>query len=277
MAKQLTRKGALTMGALTPYLSGKLAADAKIDIMPTLRAVTLKTWATDKPKIKAALDAACKGKLAADADLEDVIELLDKLDDVTDELDDMAPGEAAPVVAKAATDDDGEMLDRLSGVLKAQGLSDDQVAAVMAAMKPEVDAGPAKPVAQDDKDKDKPVGITKAAMDAAIKVASDAAAKSAEGTTIARLQAVRQAERDAQPFLGALDAAPDTAAAIYKLALDAAGVDVTDVPPAAYGALLRALPKPGEAKPANTARVALDAAGGKGLDDMFPNRNRLSA
>jgi hypothetical protein len=285
MAKPISRKAALAMGALTPYLAGKLAADAKISILPTLATVTAKTWAADKTRIKIALDAACKGKLAVDADLEDVIELLDTLDDVTDEVADVVASEiAAPEPAEAALDDDGEMMDRLSGVLKAQGLTDEQIAAVMAAMKPEVDGEPPAKTAQDDKekgakdtddkaDKDKPVGITKTAMDAAIKVAANAAAAAAETATIARLRGVQKAEREVHPFIGALDAAPDNAPAVYRLALDHAGVDLTDVPSSAYGALLRALPKPEAVRP-QVEKVAMDGAA-EAFEKRFPLANRF--
>lgn len=281
MAKPISRKAALAMGALTPYLAGKLAADAKISIAPTLAKVTAATWAADKAKIKVALDKACKGKLAADADLEDVIELLDTLDDVTDEVADVVASEVAkPEVGETALDDDGDMMERLSGVLKAQELSEEQIAAVMAALKPEVKADLPE-TAQDDKDKadkdadtkDKPVGITKTAMDAAIRLAADTAAANAEAATIARLRGVQRAEREVHPFIGALDAAPDTAAAVYKLALDHAGVDLTDVPSSAYGALLRALPKPEVVKP-QVEKIAMDGAA-DAFEKRFPQSNRF--
>ncbi len=285
MAKPISRKAALAMGALTPYLAGKLAADAKISILPTLATVTAKTWAADKLRIKVALDAACKGKLAADADLEDVMELLGTLDEVTDEVADLVASEVAtPEVGETALDDDGDMMERLSGVLEAQGLDDEEIAAVMAAMKPEVDGEPPAKTAQDDKDKnaksaddkddkDKPVGITKTAMDAAIKVAANAAAAAAETATIARLRGVQKAEREVHPFIGALDAAPDNAPAVYKLALDHLGHDMDGIPPSAYGAFLRALPKPEAVKP-QVEKVAMDGAA-EAFEKRFPLANRF--
>ncbi len=268
MAKPLTRQAARTMGALQVYLTPKLAQDAKVALSPLLAGVTGKTWKADKPKIKVALDAAVKGKLAKDADLEDVIELLDTLDDVADEVAEVVAGEgAADPVAKDEGELPAKVMEFLTGKLSAEDL-----AALKAMLAPSAD--PASPAAQDD-GKGKPAPITKAAMDAAITLAADAAAKSAQDATIARLSAARQAERDVQPFLGALDAAPDTAAAIYKLALDAQGVDLTGLPPEAYGAVLRALPKPGEAKP-QASKVAMDATTTAAFDKRFPNANRLA-
>lgn len=105
---------------------------------------------------------------------------------------------------------------------------------------------------EDDKDED---AVPKAAMDAAI--------RKVEADTIARMNAIRRAEREVAPFIGEV-VAMDSAASVYKLALDHLKVDLTDVPPEAYGALLRALPK----APA-TPRVALDAAPAAGFDERW--------
>jgi hypothetical protein len=71
--------------------------------------------------------------------------------------------------------------------------------------------------------------------------------------------------------------AQDSAAAVYRLALDAAGVDLTDVPEAAFPAMVRLLPLPGEKtqSTAKAARVALDSAAVSRRSEMFPNANRL--
>ena len=62
----------------------------------------------------------------------------------------------------------------------------------------------------------------------------------------------------------------DSAAAVYKLALDAAGVDLTGVPEAAYGAMVRMLPKPGTA-PEVKPRVAMDSSGAADFNKRFPS------
>jgi hypothetical protein len=56
--------------------------------------------------------------------------------------------------------------------------------------------------------------------------------------------AIRTAEREVEPFIGEV-AAMDSAAGVYKLALDHLKVDLTGVPESAYGAVLRTQPKPG--------------------------------
>ena len=58
----------------------------------------------------------------------------------------------------------------------------------------------------------------------------------------------------------------DTAAGIYKLALDHLGVDLTDVPPVAYRAILKAVP----AAPKTRAPLAMDSAAASTLASRFP-------
>jgi hypothetical protein len=274
--KALSRQALLVSGALRAYLQTKMASDAKFDLSPVVAKVTGKAWKSDKPKMKVVLDAAVKSgklKLAADADITDVIELLDQLDDAVEEVAEETPG-ANPDTDIPAVDTDAEMMDRLKEVLKAKGMSDEDIDAVLAAMKPEVDAPTAAASAAADIDKDKPVGITKAAMDSAIAVASRIAASNAETATIARLRAITAAERDVKPFIGEIAIAQDNAPAVYKLALDHMGVDLAGVPEAAYGAVLKAMPKPGDVKPA--ARPAMDAAGATARATRFPNASRLA-
>jgi len=121
----------------------------------------------------------------------------------------------------------------------------------------------------DDDEKKKPV-----AMDAAI----NAAVVDAEKRTVARMQAIHQAERDVEPFVGRLAIAQDSAEAVYKVALDAAKVDLTDVHPSAYKAMVRMLPKPGsEAAPVQTrTSIAQDAAlGAASFDALFPEASKM--
>ena len=74
-----------SISTLDVYLKPKLAKDAKIDLASILAGKTGKDSAKNKPLIKLGLDKAVAGKLAKDADISDVIEMLDHLDDVVDE------------------------------------------------------------------------------------------------------------------------------------------------------------------------------------------------
>lgn len=112
--------------------------------------------------------------------------------------------------------------------------------------------------ADEDKDDDKD---DKKAMDAAIA----SARKEAAADAVKRVQAIHKAEKEVFPLIGEV-VAQDSAEAVYKLALDAAGVDVDGVHPSAYGAMVRLLSK-GKDKPV----VAQDAATASDFWKQFPD------
>lgn len=80
-------------------------------------------------------------------------------------------------------------------------------------------------------------------MDAA---AVQALVDKAKTDTAAEQAAIRTAEREVRPFVGEI-AAMDSAAAVYRFALDALKVDTKALPDEALGPLLRAMPKPVDA------------------------------
>lgn len=115
--------------------------------------------------------------------------------------------------------------------------------------------------------------VDKPAMDAAIKVASDAAVAEAIKKTTARLNARTDAERFVRPWIGEVTVAMDTADDVYRTALDAVGVPTKDVHPSAFRAMLALVPKPGDARP--STRVAMDSAGVADFAARFPGAARL--
>lgn len=275
MAKvALSRKALLASGALRGYMQPKLAADAApIDFGLMLKGVTAKNWKSSKPKIKTALDAAVKGKLATDADIGDIVELLDQLDDVVDEVADTT--EVTPPAPVAGDDDlgddsamDGPDMGKMMEFLKGK-LSDADMATVNGMCG-------AAPAAEDAElpEAGKPVQMTKGAMDAALKAAGIAAAATAKRETVAHMNAISEAIRVVRPHVGEIVTAMDSAAQVYKFALDAAKVDLTDVPEAAYPALVRMLPLPG-ATPVKPVHQALDAKAVEAYAKKFPHANRL--
>lgn len=114
--------------------------------------------------------------------------------------------------------------------------------------------------------------MSKAAMDKAIKLACDAVARETEAKTIARLRGISEAEEIVKPYVGKLAVAMDSAEGVYKTALDMLKIDVKDVHPSAYKAILVAQPKPGDApKP----RIAADSQLPGDFSEAFPNAHRL--
>ena len=92
-----------------------------------------------------------------------------------------------------------------------------------------------------------------------------------EGADLAvrRLAARYEAAEIVKPIVGKVNVfAADSAASIYKMALDAKGADLTGVPKVAYKAVLQTLLKSEKTTP--KAKFAQDAAVTKSLLEEFP-------
>lgn len=247
----LSRKAALTHGAMMVYLLPKLAADAKVDLVPLFKDVTAKNFKEQKPAIVKGLGAITKGKLAKDASIEDVNALLDKLDGV--EVAEAKDEEVEADPTETTMDDDP--VAGLRAHMKSIGASDEDTEKACAFMKPKAAADaeetpeekaarekreketppPAAADAEEDKMKDM---VSKKAMDSAVKLASDAAARRAEDATMKRIADIRIAERAVEPLIGKPAVALDSAEKIYAAALTAGGVKTEGIHASAFPAMV---------------------------------------
>lgn len=139
------------------------------------------------------------------------------------------------------------------------------------------DPDPIKPKAEDededdpkakDEDPEMKPEVTKAAMDAAIKTATDTAKKEA----MASVTALFAAREIVKPLVGAV--AMDSAEDVYKFALDQKGVATKGVHPSAYKPMVDLLLKQ-SAAPA--PRMAADAASVKSITDKHPHLARFGS
>jgi hypothetical protein len=122
----------------------------------------------------------------------------------------------------------------------------------------------------DKKADDEEETVSKEAMDAAISSSVTAAVKAER-----KHQAdIREAERFVRPWVGDLAVAYDSAADVYKAALEANGRSVKDVHPSAYRTILEMTPKPGQ-RPAPSTRLAMDGAKSNGFAERFPETARI--
>jgi 8-oxo-dGTP pyrophosphatase MutT (NUDIX family) len=274
VSKSLSKKAVMAKGALLAVLKPKMAADAALDLNAILAGVKKSNWLDKKPGIVAAI----KPLLAKDADLADIVELLDKLDGEQPDDDNVAQDEPDPKCA--------EILDMLRGKISDEDLAQIQAkmsapaaAPAAAADEPPQTANAANADPKDGKDKeplptakdDKEGMVDKTAMDKAIKLAVDAARRETEERTITRLRGIAEAEEVVKPYVGKLTAM-DSAEAVYKAALEVMKIDVAGVHPSAYKAVLVAQPKPGDMpKP----RVAADAAMPSDFLEAFPGADRI--
>lgn len=266
-------KASQARGALSAYLRPKLAKDAKIDLRPIVLGLTDTNFKTSKNVVRDRLKAATQGKLAADATIDDVIELLDRLDDEIEEggtLDaDLPKAEMKPLDAEkpkakdengpeAAEEEDDE--DEKKKKAKQTAAEAAEAAAVAAKDKAAKDKA-----AKDKAAKDAEVKESKAAMDAAIETAT----KAAEERTIARLRGIQAAERFVQPWVGEIKIAQDSAEEVFRVALEGLGIKTAGVHPDAFRHILEAQPKPGDRlKP----RIAQDSAATAGVAKSYADR-----
>jgi hypothetical protein len=301
----LTRKAALVKGALAVYLRPQLAQDAQmIDLMPIVAGVTAANWKEQKPKIVAAVTTATKGKLAQDADLEDMPAMLDNMDaDDPDTVDDPVatpdpaatvekPDSAAAVLELLSGKVPPELLDQVKNILAGKTGDDaesivEKIRAIVAEAggekKPAQDAPPATPGTPEAPTtattKDKPA-MDAAQIDALVNAKVSAALANANNSAIAHINAIAEAKEAVRPLVGEIAVAMDSAAAVYKVALDAGGVDIEGVPEAAYPKMVKQL-RSQQIATANGAlgaipTMAADAASGDSFAKRFPQAGHVT-
>lgn len=301
-----SRRALTALGTIEALLRPKLAADKKFDAAPLLAGLSAKNWKAEWPKVLDALKTGTKDLLAKDADLSDVVKLLGALEGGEEDGDEINPANPGMVDQHHATIDQnpGTLAEFLKGKLspedhahamqmmanpgahdeseeeeeKTEGAdesSEGESNAFKAANgKPDAKGGDKKAAKdQPPNFKGKPeVGggmVTQDSMNSAIA----SAVKKAKDDTIATQRAIRDAEKAVRPWVGELQVACDSASDVYKAALAALKVDVTDVHPSAFKAILNAQPLPDGAK--KKAAIAMDAASTADLHKRVPGLARL--
>jgi hypothetical protein len=241
MAVLKSRRALFLQGAIAALIAPKLAMDAKVDLTGAFKGVSAKTRGKDADKIAAAIVKSTSPKLAQDAELEvsDVVAIINAVDG----NDGTAPTEDEDEISDPADIDDGmtnDGDDTLSKVMAfLEGKLSDEDMAQLGAM---VNGG-------DDQAEDEELDDADAeAKPAAKPMGLDAA--SIKKAVIREQQAIREAERAVAPHIGEVTVAMDSAASIYRLALDHAGVNLKGVPTSAYKAMVGMLPAPADASTA---------------------------
>lgn len=183
------------------------------------------------------------------------------------EMDEMVPEQGDPAEGKGKKS--------LADVLKARGMSDDDISGIeseMGGMDEDDDDE-----AMDETPEEKEAREKKAADELAGKVdkkAMDAAIKKAVADSKAEMTATQEARDFVRPYVGEISMAHDSAAAVYGATLKSLGIDSNGVKdPAALKAILSVVPKP-NGKAVDTP-IALDAATTKSLAERFPHATKM--
>ena len=198
----------------------------------------------------AAIRATLKPLLAADADLEaEVRKALLALDEA--EKEDKKD-------KKTADDEDDEEDDKKKKTADDEDDEDDSDDKKKKTADDEDDE-------DDDKKDDK---VSKTAMDSAIRLAADSATKKAAQN----FREVREAEQAVRPLIGDV-VAMDSAADVYRTALEQSGVDIKGVHPSAFPSLVKmAISQKENSRP---APLAQDTASISEFESAFPTAGKL--
>lgn len=247
--KKLTANASLVMGAIAATLTPVLAQDAQIgDLTAFAAGIKGPLSAKDKQNIVTKVKAEYGDKLAQDATLDALPAVLDALVLAEDAAPDLNPDDSPDLASDA----------KLRAELVKRGMAEDEADAFIAKK--------SKPAKKDET-------VDKPAMDAAISAATAAAT----ADTMARMKAVRNAENKVRPIIGELAIAQDSAAAVFKLALDGAGIKTEGIAEAAYEPMVDMLLNQRANQPKSPLVIAQDSAASAatGLAARFPNALKL--
>jgi hypothetical protein len=280
----------LTSAAIAPLL----AMDAKLDV-GAFKGLTPKNFSEKKPGLVESIRKAVDGKLAQDASLDGVIELLDAIEGTAKGGDEAATDPQVEQMEKIAAVEPpkpagaGDAAANLGEFLKSKGMGDADIKTACDMM-PKAAAADEDPeekkreeaekkaeadkAAKDAQMKDM---VTKPAMDAAIAAAVEGATKSVRETE----RGIRAALADVKPWVGELPGAMafDSAADVHRHAATMLGVpDAKTLHADALLPIIKAQPKPG-ARPVDVGgqRLAMDSAGAKDFSERFPGASRIGA
>lgn len=295
--QHLSRLAAMVKGALVVSLKPRLAQDAKLDLDALLVGVSATNWKASKARIVKAVGAPSnaklfKDKLAQDEATKEAGAVLDSIDseDLSsnpDRNEDGAkdsPNEALLALLEGKVDD--ATLAKVKAVLEGGSATDDdmedteldaEAVDLLHQILAKLNGGAATDKEPGDIDitaQAEPVKpeVTKAGMDAAIAKAVALARRSA----VKDLADLKEAEEIVRPHVGRVSGM-ESAEAVYRLALDSAGVELEGVPPAAFKAMVKLLPKPGDLTNDGPRRpsMATDAATVKSFAELFPEAGKI--
>ena len=294
MARKITKLGHAVKGALGVYLAPRLAADGALnpgELTALLKSIPQGPFNTQVPLISDAVKKTFKGRLAADADVEDLADLLEALGGEPDEDDEGEEGleDGSPKGAKdddgeegiASDDGPGEKLMEMLGQYNIPASDLETINQLITQLsqpeaedaflpkgkkpaigKPAVSAAPANAAPM------KEVPSMKPAMDRkTVDEIVNAAVLADRKNTQAHLASLYDAASQVKPFVGEINVlAFDSADAIYKLALDAHSIETKGVHPSAYRQLLQLI---GAGRQTSAPTLAADTAAVQDFEKQY--------
>lgn len=298
---KMSVKAQVARGALAVYLRPRLAPDAKIDLGKVLLGTTSLNWPEAKPLIIQRLTKATKGKLAQDANLEDMHGLLDSLDKEGEDEEEDAMDESEEEMAarhkgekeardkKARDQETEEEREKREKKEASDKRARDKAAKDKAARdkkasdaeteeerekreKKDAEDRAAKDAEEKEREeKDKEKAEDQKAMDAAIKSAVAQTQKEMRQAAAA----LREAELLVKPLgLGEL-LVQDSAEDVYRYLFKQQGIEINGVDPSAYKAMAKMAVDRAINKPKPSPLLAHDAAAATDFAKRFPDASRI--
>lgn len=272
----LSKKATKAKGALLAVLKPIMATDAQATIgakLDTILAnVKRKNWLEKKPGIVAAI----KPLLAKDADIKEVVELLDKLDSAKPEDDNLGQDDMDPkceaIMAKLRGKLSDEDLAEIEAMMKAKPVGDEPPQTANGANANPKDQTNKEGMGKDDENDMMNKEDMTAAMDAAIKKAS----KETEAKTIARMNAIAEAKEIVKPIVGTLAIVCDSAEDVFKATLKLKGINTAGIDSSAYKAMVMMLPKESARAKEHIAQDSASGALPNDILEAFPHMQRVS-
>lgn len=245
---KLNSKGVAMRAALGAYLKPRLAQDTSPKDLTQLVSQHKRPYA-----IANAVKANFAARLAQDMDIDpaELAELMEAAEEVV-EPEDQEP----------AFDTDNPLESVLA--LLADKVPEDVLEKIKSVLMPAADDGADAP----EKKPADPDVVSKPAMDAALKLATDHATKVAAKN----FQAVRVAETEVRPLIGDV-VAMDSAEEVYRTALEQAGLDINDVHPSAYRSMVKYAVA--QKQIAKAPKLASDSAAASSFAADFPTAGKL--
>lgn len=256
---KLSPTAVYAMGSIANYLAPRLAQDAKVDLKSILLGTTAKNLPDRATKIARDVKRAVKGRLAQDADVDDVEEVIDAIQEMVPEIA-QAASEPDPDDVNAVTENDNndDAKDSPEAMAKAleflkDKLSPEDLNAFTEMMGEQQVVPPAEDETEEmrvEREKkeaeDMEAGnVRDGAMDAkAVKRTVRLAVDSALSAERDRQNELRAAEKFVRPIVGDLAIACDSADEVYAHALEMRGIakdKIKGMHPSAYRPLLEAM------------------------------------
>lgn len=284
----------IVAGSLFAYVGPRLAQDGKVDFKKVLAPMRKgKSFRDVKPQIIAALRAEVAGKLAQDADIEDVAALMDAVEAITCEPSaavptGLDPMEGDPDVEITDVDDDGEaeivrddeppeLMAKVREFIK-DHVDDDVLAQFdqLVGGEHEPEEIPEEPLEEEEDDDMMGRDRRRHGMDNYVtKPAMDAAIALTEKRVRENERAISAAREHVAPWVGRIALACDSADEVYRAALGSLGVKYEqDWPSSALRAMLDRHPKPGSGR--DDGLIAVDAKpSSASFAERFPGAARV--